>query len=121
MKDAIGSLTFFNKCDALCPSCVYHLDTQLLRILPSLSMEMCNFRHPLRFFFPLDQGSSPWIPKPVLSTMMCSGFCGDKRQLIFGLMVLPLLDKVVWSGTFNLSFINWNIEVTKPSVCLRGR
>ena len=53
--------------------------------------------------------------------MICSGFWGDKWQLIFGFMVLPLLDKVVWSGTFKLSFISWNIEVTKPSVCLRGR
>ena len=25
-------------------------------------------------FFPLDQGPSPWMLKPVLSTMMCSGF-----------------------------------------------
>ena len=41
--------------------------------------------------------------------------------LIFGLIVFPLRDKVVWSGTGSFSFINWNIEVTKPSVCLRGR
>ena len=38
-----------------------------------------------------------------------------------GLIVFPLRDKVVWSGTGSLSFINWNIEVTKPSVCLKGR
>ncbi len=50
-----------------------------------------------------------------------SGFCGDKRQLIFGLMVLPLRDRVVWSGTFNLSFISWKMEATKPSVCHRGK
>ena len=47
---------------------------------------------------------------------------GDmKLSLIFGLMAFPLLDRVVWSGTLSLSFISWNIEVTKPSVCLRGR
>ena len=120
VKDAIGSLIFFNKCDALWPSCVYHFDTQELLILPSLSMDRWSFRQPLRFF-PLAYGSSPWILKPVLPTMMCSGFWGDNRQLIFGLMVFPLLDKIVWSRTLILSFINWNIEVTKPSVCRRGR
>ena len=52
---------------------------------------------------------------------MSSGFWGDNRQLIFGLIVPTIRDRVVWSGTFNLSFISWNIEVTKPSVSLRGR
>ena len=94
---------------------------QELRILPSLSMEIWSFRQPLRFFFPLDQGPSPWIPKPVLSTMICSGLLFGCWTLIFGLIVFPLRDKVVWSGTASLSFISWNIEVTKPSVCLRGR
>ena len=121
VKEAIGSFICCNHGDTLLPSMMYHLDIQELRILPSLSMQICNLRQPLLRFLPDDQGPSPWILKPVLSTMMCSGFCGDKRQLILGLMVLPLLDKVVWSGTFNLSFINWNIEVTKPSVCRRGR
>ena len=84
-------------------------------------MDRWSFRQPLLRFFPDDKGPSPWMLKPVLSTMICSGFWGDNRQLIFGLIVLPLRDRIVWSGTFNLSFINWNIEVTKPSVCRRGR
>ena len=46
-----------------------HFETQLLWIKPSLSTIMCNFIHPLLLFFLLDQGSSPWIDKPVLSTM----------------------------------------------------
>ena len=37
------------------------------------------------------------------------------------LVDIPLLDRVVWSGTLSLSFISWNIEFTKPSVCRRGR
>ncbi len=114
-------LYFCNNGDTLLPSMMYHLDIQELRILTSLSMEIYNLRQPLLRFLPVDQGPSPWILKPVLSTMMCSGFWGDNRQLILGLIVFPLLDKVVWSGTWSLSFISWNIEATKPSVCLKGR
>ena len=104
----------------LLPSFMYHLDTQELRICPSLSMEMCNFLHLLLRFFPLDQGPSPWMLKPVLSTMRWSGWLLFCWTLIFGLIVLPLRDRVVWSGTGSLSFISWNIELTKPSVCLKG-
>ena len=66
-----------NKWLTLLPSFMYHLDTQELRICPSLSMEMCSFLHPLLRFFPDDQGPSPWMLKPVLSTMRWSGwlFC----------------------------------------------
>ena len=117
----MGSFICCNNGDTLFPSIMNHLDMQELRIRPSLSIEMCSFRQPLRFFFPLAQGPSTWILKPVLSTMMCSGFWSDKRQLIFGLMVFPLRDRVVWSGTFNLSFISWNMDATKPSVCLKCR
>ena len=35
--------------------------------------------------------------------------------------VVDLLERVVWSGIGNASFINWKIDVTKPSVCLSGR
>ena len=62
-----------------------------------------------------------WIGKPMLSTMRWRGWLFVCGTLIFGLIVLPLLDRVVWSGTGSLSFINWNMDATKPSVCCRGR
>ena len=117
----MGSLKSDSSWWILLPSLVYHFDTQLLRIRPSLSMEICNFLQPLLRFFTDDQGPSPWKLKPVLSTMRWSGWLFVCGTLIFGLIVLPFLDRVVWSGTFNLSFISWNIEFTKPSVCRRGR
>ena len=100
---------------------MYHFDTQELLILPSLSMDRWSFLQPLLRFLPVDQEPSPWILKPVLSTMRWRGLLFGCWTLIFGLIVFPLRDKVVWSGTASLSFINWNMDATKPSVCLKGR
>ena len=68
-----------------------------------------------------DQGPSPWTDKPVLSTIKCTGFPDDGLFLMRISSVLVLLDRVVWSGIGNASFINWKMDVTKPSVYRSGR
>ena len=83
----MGSFMSSSKWFTLLPSFMYHLDTQELRICPSLSIEICNFLHPLLRFLPEDQGPSPWMLKPVLSTMRWRDFlvAGDdpKWALMF--------------------------------------
>ena len=68
-----------------------------------------------------DQGPSPWTDKPVLSTIKCTGFPDDGLFLMRISSVLVLLDRVVWSGIGNASFINWKMDVIKPSVYRSGR
>ena len=42
VKDEMGFPIFCNNGDTLLSSMMYHLDIQEIRILPSLSMEICN-------------------------------------------------------------------------------
>ena len=88
---------------------------------PSLSTIMCNFLQPLLLFFPLAQGPSPWMDKPVLSTIRCRGCLELTLRFNIGFKVLLLLDNVVWSGIGRETFIISNSDLTNPSVCLRGR
>ena len=88
---------------------------------PSLSTMMCSFLHPLRRFFPDDQGPSPWMDRPVLSTTRCRGWLLAVTRFRMGFSFTLLLDKVLWSGTGRRSFISSNRDKTKPSACLSGR
>jgi hypothetical protein len=79
-------------------------------------------------FSPTSSSFLSWWPRTfTMDTQTCTIYYDMQWFIIwllntyFGLIVFPLRDKVVWSGTGILSFINWNIEVTNPSVCLRGR
>ena len=82
---------------------------------------MCSFLQPLLRFLPDDQGPSPWMDKPVLSTIRWWGWLPDVSRFNMGFRRLLLLDNVVWSGTGKLRFISLNKDMTKPSVCLSGR
>ena len=117
----MGSLMPSSKWGTLLPSFAYHFETQLLWMNPSLSTIMCSFFHPLLFFFLLAQGPSPWIDKPVLSTMRWSGLLGDwwRPKKSFGFLLLR--DSVVWSGTGRRASIRWNKDFMNPSVCRKGR
>ena len=69
----------------------------------------------------LAQGPSPWMDKPVLSTIRWRGFWEEHLRFNTGFNFLLLLDNVVWSGIGRDTFIISNNDVTNPSVCLRGR
>ena len=66
-------------------------------------------------------GPSPWIDKPVLSTIRWRGCLEEPLRFNIGFKDLLLLDNVVWSGIGSHTFIISNNDVTNPSVCLNGR